>query len=275
VGAEDDGDAGPARPGGEGRLIASHRALDGRRDLRAYQDPADLARAQRIAERLARAIRDRRTRRLRASRRGAGLDLRRMIRASLSRGGEPAELIRRRRADRPMRLVCLLDVSGSMDVYGRVFLAFVRGLLGADRTARAWLFHTRLIDATPALKDGDRLRAADRLSLMASGFGGGTRLSACLRDFLDRHAARAVNRRTVVFILSDGCDADPPARLAATLARLRRRAGRIVWLNPLKGWADYRPTAAAMAAALPHLDAFLPANTLDSLAALEAEFARL
>jgi uncharacterized protein with von Willebrand factor type A (vWA) domain len=274
VGPEDDGDA-AAQPGGVGRLAASGRAVDSRRDLRAYQDPADLARAARIAERVARAIRDRRTRRLRAARRGAGLDLRRIIRASLSRGGEPAELIRRRRIDRPMRLVCLLDVSGSMDVYARVFLAFVRGLLGADQTARAWLFHTRLIDATPALKDRDRLRAADRLSLMAQGFGGGTRLAACLADFLDRHAARAVNRRTVVVILSDGCDAAPPDRLAATLVRLRRRAGRIVWLNPLKGWADYRPTAAAMAAALPHLDAFLPADTLESLAALEGEFARL
>jgi uncharacterized protein with von Willebrand factor type A (vWA) domain len=264
-----------AQASGEGRLAASRRTVETRRDLRAYADPEDLARAARIAERIAKAIRDRRTRRRRAARRGAGLDLRRMMRASLARGGEPAELIRRARVDRPMRLVCLLDVSGSMDVYARAFLAFVRGLLGADDAARAWLFHTRLIDATPALRDRDRLRAADRLSLMAEGFGGGTRLGACLSDFVDRHAAKAVNGRTVVVILSDGCDADPPARLAATLARLKRRAGRIVWLNPLKGWAGYEPTAAAMAAALPHLDAFLPANTLDSLAALEGEFARL
>jgi uncharacterized protein with von Willebrand factor type A (vWA) domain len=262
-------------PGGEGRLTASRRAIDGRRDLRAYSDPEDLARAERLAERLARALRDRRSRRRRAARRGAGLDMRRVARRAVQRGGEPADLVRKRRPDRPMRLVCLLDVSGSMDVYARVFLAFLRGLMGADDHARAWLFHTRLIDATPALRDRDRLRAADRLSLMAEGFGGGTRLGGCLADFTAMHAARAVNRRTVVVILSDGCDADPPAQLAATLARLRRRAGRIIWLNPLKGWRSYVPVQAGMAAALPFVDAFLAANTLDSLAALEPEFARL
>ncbi|SEA91740.1 vWA domain-containing protein [Rubrimonas cliftonensis] len=270
----DDGD-GAADAGGEGRLAASLRSVDTARDLRAYADPESLAEAERIAGRLAKAIRDRRSRRHRAANRGGALDLRRTLRASLQRGGEPIDLRRRRRPDRPMRIVCLLDVSGSMEVHARVFLAFLRGLMGAQETARAWLFHTRLIDATPALTDRDRLRAADRLSLMAQGFGGGTRLAGCLHDFVERHAAKAVNRRTVVVILSDGCDAAPAGEIGAALARLRRRAGRIVWLNPLKGWRDYAPTAAAMAAALPHLDAFLPAATLDQLAALEGEFARL
>lgn len=270
----DDGE-GDAAGDGDGRLAASRRSVETSRDLRAYADGESLAEAERVAERLARAIRDRRSRRRRAANRGRALDLRRTLRASLASGGEPIELRRRRRPDRPMRLVCLLDVSGSMEVHARVFLAFLRGLMGAEETARAWLFHTRLIDATPALSDRDRLRAADRLSLMAQGFGGGTRLAGCLQDFVERHAAKAVNRRTVVVILSDGCDAAPAGEIGAALARLRRRAGRIVWLNPLKGWRDYAPTAAAMAAALPHLDAFLPAATLDQLAALEGEFARL
>jgi uncharacterized protein with von Willebrand factor type A (vWA) domain len=275
TGADEGSGDGPAEGDGEGRLVAARRPVDARRDLRAYADPADLARAEAVAERLARAIRDRRSRRRRAAKRGGGLDLRRVARRSLPRGGEPIDLVRKRRPNRPMRLVCLLDVSGSMEVYARVFLAFARGLTGADDAARVWLFHTRLVDATPALRERDRLRMADRLSLMAEGFGGGTRLGGCLGDFVERHAARAVNRRTVVIILSDGCDSDPPERLAATLARLRRRAGRIVWLNPLKGWRGYAPVQAGMAAALPHLDAFLPANTLESLAALEGEFARL
>jgi uncharacterized protein with von Willebrand factor type A (vWA) domain len=79
----------------------------------------------------------------------------------------------------------------------------------------------------------------------------------------------------VVVILSDGCCSGPPARLGAELARLRRRAGRIVWLNPLAGGRDYAPAAGGIAAALPHLDAHLPAHTLAALAALEAEFERL
>ena len=79
----------------------------------------------------------------------------------------------------------------------------------------------------------------------------------------------------MVLILSDGYDTDPPDRLAAALARLKKRGCRIVWLNPLKGWKDYAPVAAGMAAALPYLDLFAAANTLDALAALEPEFTRL
>jgi uncharacterized protein with von Willebrand factor type A (vWA) domain len=260
---------------GEGRLIATRTESLARRDLRELVSPEEVARAERVATDLARALRDRRSRRRRAARRGASIDLRRVLRRSLARGGEPVDLPRRRRPDRPMRIVALCDVSGSMTVYARVFLAFLKGLIDAETTADAYLFHTRLVRITGALRDRDTLRAADRLSLMAEGFGGGTDIGGSLAAFNDGHAARAVGRRTVVLILSDGYDTGAPERLGAELARLRRRAGRVVWLNPLRGWHDYAPVAAGIAAALPHLDAHLPAHTLDALAALEPEFARL
>jgi uncharacterized protein with von Willebrand factor type A (vWA) domain len=76
-------------------------------------------------------------------------------------------------------------------------------------------------------------------------------------------------------ILSDGYDSAPAPVIDAALTRLRKRGCRIVWLNPLKGWRDYQPVAACMAAALPHLDLFAPAATLDDLAALERELVRL
>lgn len=174
-----------------------------------------------------------------------------------------------------MRLVAILDVSGSMELYAKVFLAFLKGLTGADLTAEAFLFHTRLVRVTEALRDRDRLRAAERLALMAEGFGGGTRIAGALAAFNDRHAKSTLTGRSVVLILSDGYDTDPPERLAAELARLAKRAGRIVWLNPLKGWRGFEPVARGIAAALPHLDAHLPATTLADLAALEAEFERL
>ena len=267
-----DDDEGAASGEGTGRLIATRTEAMMRRDLRELTDPGVLAEAARIAERLARAIRDRRSRRRRAARRGDALDLRRIARRSLARGGEPIDLVRRRRPARPMRIVAILDVSGSMELYARVFLAFLKGLIGADMTADAYLFHTRLIRVSEALRDRDPLRAAARLSLMAEGFGGGTRIAGSLARFNDAHAKGAVNGRTVVLILSDGYDTDPAERLGAEMARLARRARRIVWLNPLMGWRDYAPVARGIAAALPHIDAHLPANTLDSLAALEAEF---
>jgi uncharacterized protein len=266
---------GDVEQSGKGRLTGSRAANLLRVDLCEMVTPADMAEAQDTAERLARAIRDRRSRRKRADKRGASLDMRRIIRASLATGGEPVHLHRRRAPDRPVRLVALLDVSGSMTVYARVFLAFLKGVMGADTATDAYLFHTRLVRITDALRDADALRAVNRLSLLAQGFGGGTRIGGNLAAFNAQYARRLVNARSVVMILSDGFDTDPPAVLAAELARLKKRGCRIIWLNPLKGWRDYLPVAAGMAAALPYLDLFAAANTLAALAALEPEFARL
>ncbi len=267
--------AGEAEQDGTGRLIGSRIRNLMRVDLREVVGTADLAEAEAAAARLARAIRDRRSRRRRAATRGAALDLRRVVRASLSTGGEPVRLFRRKRPERPTRLVCLLDVSGSMAVYAKVFLSFLKGLMTADSQTDAYLFHTRLARITEALRDKDALRAVDRMSLLAQGFGGGTRIGGNLAAFNAHYAKRLVSGRSVVLILSDGFDTDPPQVIGAELARLKKRGCRVVWLNPLKGWRDYQPVAAGMAAALPHLDLFAAANTLDSLAALEPELGRL
>jgi uncharacterized protein with von Willebrand factor type A (vWA) domain len=272
----DDGDGdGEAASSGEGRLIASRIRQTERRDLREFVTPQDIRHAEAIAERLARTIRYRRSRRRKAAKRGNAIDFRRTVRASVSHGGEPIELMRRRRPDRPAHLVALLDVSGSMTVYARVFLAFVRGLVGADQRTDAYLFHTRLVRISDALRDGDTLRAVNRLSLMADGFGGGTRIGTNLARFNAHYAANMVTGRSVVIILSDGYDTDPPEMIAGELARLKKRGCRIVWINPLLGWKDYEPVARGMAAALPWLDHFAPANTLESLAALEPHLARI
>ncbi len=269
-----DGDA-DAEQDGEGRLVGSRLRNLMRVDLREVVAPSDIAQAQVVAERLARAIRDRRSRRRKADRRGDSLDLRRIIRASLSSGGEPIRLYHRKRPERPSKLVAILDVSGSMTVYARVFLAFVKGLMTADGNTDAYLFHTRLVRITDALRDNDALRAVNRLSLLAQGFGGGTKIGGNLAEFNKSYAKRLVSGRSVVMILSDGFDTDPPEVLGNALADLKKRGCRIVWLNPLKGWQGYAPVAGGMAAALPHLDLFAAANTLDSLLALEPELARL
>jgi uncharacterized protein with von Willebrand factor type A (vWA) domain len=231
--------------------------------------------AERAALRIAKAIRYRRSRRRKAARKGSMIDLRRIIRRSVSSGGEPVQLLRRRRPDRPMHLVSLLDVSGSMTLYARVFLAFLRGLIDADQRADAFVFHTSLMNVSDALRDNDSLRAVNRLSMMAQGFGGGTRIGHCLEQFNAQYAGCMLGRRSVVIIMSDGYDTTGSERVGAALARLKRKGCKVIWLNPLLGWKDYAPVAASMAAALPYLDCFAPCNSLQSLIDLEGELERL
>lgn len=258
-----------------GRLVATPRETLRKTDLRRIMNPEEVADAEAIAHRLARAIRFNLARRYQANWHGAKLDLRRTIRRSLSRGGELIDLSRRRRIIRPVRIVVLLDVSGSMKEYNRYFLQFVRGLVSQWLEAEAFLFHTRLIKVSDTMRERDALKAMTRLSLMTEGFGGGTKIGESLRVFNDRYAKSALNSRSVVIIMSDGYDTGAPGAIKRELARLRKKARRIVWLNPLLGWKSYEPVARAMVEAMPYIDCFASATTLDDLGRLEPQLARL
>jgi uncharacterized protein with von Willebrand factor type A (vWA) domain len=220
-------------------------------------------------------MRARLVRRYQARRRGRRLDLRRTIHRNVSHGGTPVELAWKRRKLKPVRLVILLDASGSMSLYTAFFVRFLHGVLDAFHEADAFIFHTRLVHVSDTLRDRDVGRAVDRLSLMAQGIGGGTRIGESLAAFNRWHARRVINARTAVMIVSDGYDTGDPAQLATEMRRLRRLCRRIVWLNPLLGWQGYAPEARGMRAALPYVDLFAPAHNLDSLLALEPYLARI
>jgi uncharacterized protein len=244
-------------------------------DMRHIVDPADVARTHALAARLARVMRARLVRRDEVRRRGRRIDLRRTIHRNVSHGGTLVDLAWRRRKSKPLRLVLLLDASGSMSLYTAFFVRFLHGVVDAFREAEAFVFHTRLAHVSASLRDRDVARAVDRLALMAQGIGGGTRIGESLATFNRWHARRVINSRTAVMIVSDGYDTGEPEKLAAEMRRLRRRCRRIIWLNPLIGWRDYSPQARGMQAALPYVDLFAPAHNLESLAALEPYLARL
>ncbi len=270
-----EGGDGECESDGEGRLMATQVKNLMQTDLRELVRPEDIAEAEKVARRMGAAMRNRRSRRRIAARRGQGLHFRKTIRRSLGTGGEPLALIRKKRPDRPQKIVSLCDVSGSMTLYAQVYLAFVAGLIRADDTSDAYLFHTRLVRITEALREKDALRAIGRLSLLADGFGGGSDIGPSLQKFADTYARRFVDGRTTVLILSDGYDTAPAEVLSNALAKLRKRGCKIIWLNPMKSWRDYAPIAAGMAAAMPHLDRFVAAATLQDIAALEQELKTL
>src|ERR1700738_2765602 len=270
-----DGDGESAADGRARREGASRSENLWSTDFRHITSPHDMAQAQALAGRLARVMRARLGPREQIRRRGRRLDLRRTIHRNVSHGGTPVELAWRRRKIKPLRLVVLLDASGSMNLYTAFFGPFLHGVVDAFREAEAFVFHTRLAHVSPSLRDRDATRAVDKLSLMAQGIGGGTRIGESLATFNRWHARRVINSRTAMMIVSDGYDTGEPEQLAEEMRRLRRRCRKIVWLNPLIGWRDYTPQARGMQAALPYVDLFAPAHNLESLAALEPYLARL
>jgi uncharacterized protein with von Willebrand factor type A (vWA) domain len=245
-----------------------------RTDFRHLDNPDDLALLDELVERLALSLRRRLHRRRKAARSGERLDLRRMLHASIPHGGEPIEIFRRRTRRRPLRPVLLLDASGSMSQYSAMFLRFLLALLKRLPEGEGYLFHTRLVEIGPVLRERRRAKALERLSLLAEGWGGGTRIGECLATFVKHHAPRALRGRSIVIVLSDGYDTGEPSVLGNAMAALAKRARRIVWLNPLIGWQGYQPVAAGMSIALPYVDLFAPAHNLQSLAALAPQLAR-
>ncbi len=262
--------------GGEARSQgASNRENLLDTDIRHLNDPDEIARAHELAERLAARMKIRITRRQRAANRGRRLDLRKVIHKSISTGGLPMRLAFRKPKPKPVRLVLILDVSGSMSQYSAFFLRFMRGVLGAFKESDAFVFHTRLNRIGDVLSEGNTERALERLALITTGWSGGTKIGDSLETFNAQYAKRLLNSRSVVMILSDGYDTGPADHLARQLVRIQQRARRVVWLNPMIGWRGYEPVAGGMAAALDHIDLFAPAHNLASLMALEPYFAKL
>jgi uncharacterized protein with von Willebrand factor type A (vWA) domain len=269
-------DDAPGERSGEGRMEGASQADNlADVDFRKMGDPEQTELAHTAATRLARAMRTRLTRRDLARQHGYRLDLRRTIHANISRGGVPIDLVKRQRKEKPLRLVILLDASGSMSMYTGIFVRFIHGVLDEFREAEAFLFHTQLAHVSDAMKERDPARALDRLSMMAQGAGGGTRIGLCLQTFNRWHAPRVIHSRTCVMIVSDGYETGDAKLLGREMAALKKRCRRIAWLNPMMGWDGYEPEAAGIKAALPYVDLYASANTLKSLSALEPYLARL
>jgi uncharacterized protein len=237
------------------------------KDFAEYTD-AERALARVVVAQLARRGPTRRSRRLRAARaRGVRPDLQRTLRASLRWGGEPLDRRWSEPSTKPRKLVLVCDVSGSMATYARVLLQYMHASVATHRRVEAFAFGTRLTRLTRELDVRDPDRALARAAEAVEDWSGGTRIGHSIA-VLNREHGRRIGRGAVVVILSDGWDRGDPEQLADEMARLRRSAHRVVWLNPLKAAAGYEPLARGMAAALPHTDHFLAGNSLASLAEL-------
>jgi len=234
--------------------------------------PAELVEAQQLMSRLKFVGAPRRSLRLTAAdARTNTPDLRRTVKAAMRAGGEPMRRHYRTHATRRRRLVLLLDVSGSMEPYARALLRFVHAAVAGRQKVEAFALGTRLTRLTRELASRDPDDALRRASLRVLDYGGGTRLGDDLKAFNDEWGQRGMARGAIVVILSDGWDRGDPAVLDEQMTRLHRIAHKVVWVNPLKVTPGYAPLARGMAAALPHIDAFVEGHSLDAMERLAQE----
>ncbi|MFT5589110.1 MAG: hypothetical protein ACI9ZF_001282 [Bradyrhizobium sp.] len=279
------GEAGGLRDSSDGTPLASAGGTDGddtdgataqhgasldealgQADFRHLHQPEELQALDALMRQFARRLRLLALRREQSASAGRRIDLARTIRRSIAHGGVPLELAwRKPRTQRP-RLVLLLDVSRSMSLYSFFYLRLARALSLMLTDVHCFLYHTRLVGVAEALRDPDAWRAQERLQLLSAGWAGGTRIGDCLAEFNECHAGGLLHARTGVIIVSDGYDTGAPERLVSALVSLRRRARRVVWLNPLASRPGYTPSSAGMQAAMPYLDLFAPGSDLASIA---------
>ena len=229
----------------------------------------DMAMLEQIALRLFKQMSRRLQRRRRIGTSRGQVDLRKTIRRSISRGGEPMNLRYREKKLRPHRLVTLLDISGSMSPYSLFLVKFLYALQKHFQRADTFLFSTNLVEITSLLRAQRLPQALQALSQQPAGWSGGTNIGGSLREFNQHYRRNLRSSDTVFVILSDGWDTGEPGALAAELGNVKRSVRKLIWLNPLLGLKDYQPITSGMSAALPHIDVFAPAHNLESLLALE------
>ena len=256
-----DNGAGTQEPeGSTARQGASFAEALAEMDFRHLHQPEEVRALEVLMRRLALRLRKLTLRRERSG--GARrIDFPATSRRSVSHGGDPIELAFLERRRVPPRLVLLLDVSRSMNLYSFFFLRLARALQGVHLSTRVFIWHTRLSPVTEALRDADPWRAQERLQLLSAGWAGGTRIGECLGQF-EREYGHTLNSRTGLVVVSDGYDTGEPELLAGVMRRLRRRVRRVIWLNPLAGRDGYLPLARGMKAAFPYIDLLAPAHNL-------------
>ena len=228
----------------------------------------ELEQIKKIIQILAEKIRIRLSRRKNRNAREQFFDFRRTIRKNVRNGGDIFHLSWKSRKKEKNKLAVFCDVSGSMELYSQFLIQFLYGLQKSLYNMETFLFSTRLDRVTPILKRRDYENAIARISHSVHDWAGGTKIGDCLHTFNRKYASNVLYGKTVVIIISDGWDCGEEEVLREEMARLRKYAHHIIWLNPLMAHPKYEPVCMGMRTVLPFLDQFLPLYNLDSLTKL-------
>jgi uncharacterized protein len=249
------------------RLTVSDREVLQRKDF-AQMTAAEIGLAKAAIARMVLSLDEARTRRLVPGRHGRAIDIRRTLRASMKAGGALIDLKYRGPRTRPPPIVALLDISGSMGEYTRLFLHFLHAVTDARKRVYSFLFGTRLTNVTRALKAKDPDEALAACSACVADWSGGTRIASSLAAFNKQWGRRVLAGGAIVLLITDGLERDPDDRLAFEIDRLHRSCRRLIWLNPLLRFEGFEAKARGVQTMLPHVDEFRPVHNLASMADL-------
>jgi len=256
----------------DARMTVSDREVLQRKDF-AQMTAAEIAAAKDAMKRLVLPFAELRTRRLTPHLHGHLIDIRRTLRASMKGGGDFIDLRFIGPKTRPPPLVALLDISGSMSQYSRIFLHFLHALTDARKRVGTFLFGTRLSNVTRALRERDPDDALAACSAAVPDWSGGTRIASSLRAFNRLWARRVLAQGAVVLLITDGLERDADDTLAFEMDRLHRSCRRLIWLNPLLRFEGFEARARGIKAMLPHVDEMRPIHNLESITGLVAALA--
>jgi uncharacterized protein with von Willebrand factor type A (vWA) domain len=251
----------------DARFTVSDREVLQKKDF-AQMSAAEITQAKGAIKRLVLQLDEVKTRRLAPSRRGHIIDMRRTLRASMKAGGALIDLKYLGRRTKQPPIVALLDISGSMSQYTRLFLHFLHAVTDARKRVHSFLFGTRLTNVTRALKSRDPDEALSQCSASVLDWSGGTRIATSLHEFNKRWARRVLTQGAIVLLITDGLERDPDDKLEFEIDRLHRSARRLVWLNPLLRFEGFEAKARGIRTILPYVDEFRPIHNLDSIAQL-------
>src|SRR5437870_1790601 len=251
----------------DARLTVSDREVLQKKDF-AQMPAAEIAAAKDAIKRLVLSLDKVKTRRLAPHRHGHLVDIRRTLRASLKAGGAVIDLKYLGPRSKSPPIVALLDISGSMSQYTRLFLHFLHAVTDARKRVHTFLFGTRLTNVTRALKAKDPDEALAAVAANVADWSGGTRIATSLRAFNKLWARRVLTEGAIVLLITDGLERDPHDRLAFELDRLHRSCRRLIWLNPLLRFSGFEAKAKGIRAIVPHVDELRPIHNLDSMAEL-------
>ena len=253
----------------DARLTVSDREVLQKKDF-AQMTSAEIAAAKEAMKRLVLPLAEVRTRRLAPHMRGHLIDIRRTLRASMKGGGDFIDLRFIGPKTKPPPIVALLDISGSMSQYSRVFLHFLHALTDARKRVSTFLFGTRLTNVTRALRERDPDDALASCSAAVPDWSGGTRIASSLRAFNKLWARRVLTQGAIVLLITDGLERDADDSLAFEIDRLHRSCRRLIWLNPLLRFEGFEARARGIKTMLPYVDEFRPIHNLESMTELVA-----